>query len=390
MKKALSLMLVLALAISTMAVSMIASADDLSLEIYHPDINNGRSRTGFAASLFGYATGLYWGGQAHANQDGANGLWTIDSNVSDYTGGDLQKAIMVYDKDGTLHFDSQGHNISMMGASMWNGQSTGIQKEWPTVYDAFVAATGSDSVDGYSLQFSITNNGTGVATVSQHIIIPGIKSAAPTTYDKQGQASNYYGVNEYVWPGETITLEYALSGNIIKKDAAAETTGIDNIISCINDTSYEAMGDALDMTVSPLKIVKTTDKAIHSTDEGPAFLDKPQVNDPKPVRPYRPGSDPTTTTTEATTTTTTEPTTTTTTEPTTTTTTTTVAPSTLKGDINCDGEVNVLDTQMAMKVLAERSASKLPEQNRKNGDVNEDGKIDMIDVRMIYLLSIVR
>ena len=45
---------------------------------------------------------------------------------------------------------------------------------------------------------------------------------------------------------------------------------------------------------------------------------------------------------------------------------------------------------MAMKVLAERSASKLPEQNRENGDVNEDGKIDMIDVRMIYLLSIVK
>ena len=60
-----------------------------------------------------------------------------------------------------------------------------------------------------------------------------------------------------------------------------------------------------------------------------------------------------------------------------------------KGDINCDGVVNILDIQMGMGALANRSIDKLPEENRKNGDCNNDGKIDIIDIRMIYLMTVV-
>ena len=81
-------------------------------------------------------------------------------------------------------------------------------------------------------------------------------------------------------------------------------------------------------------------------------------------------------------------TTTTTTAPTTTTT-TTVAPSTRKGDVNCDGKVNILDLRELMSRFADASTDKMADQAKKNADVNEDGILNAIDLRMIYLLTVV-
>ena len=117
----------------------------------------------------------------------------------------------------------------------------------------------------------------------------------------------------------------------------------------------------------------------------------PEIDGPNPPAPT---TTTTTTTTEptTTTTTTTEPTTTTTTTTTTaptTTTTTTVAPSTRKGDVNCDGVVNILDLRELMSRFADASTDKMADQAKKNADVNEDGILNAIDLRMIYLLTVV-
>jgi len=84
----------------------------------------------------------------------------------------------------------------------------------------------------------------------------------------------------------------------------------------------------------------------------------------------------TTTTTKATTTTTT------TTKTTTTTTSTTPKPitSTLKGDVDCSGEVDVADAVLLSRFLAEDSTATISETGLANADVNGTGKQEQADV----------
>ena len=60
--------------------------------------------------------------------------------------------------------------------------------------------------------------------------------------------------------------------------------------------------------------------------------------------------------------------------------------STLKGDVNLDGVVNILDVQQTMQILAKAEQDKENVQSIKNGDIDEDGVLSAIDLRNIYLI----
>lgn len=387
MKKALSLFVALALVMSAFWLCTTASASgDVDVTIFAPEFGGRKN----------YSTDGTWGqvlnlkiGDAAAKTYNANGAVTSAAGVPEL---ESQGAIITSNA-GTLRFTTYGNKASMIGVSFWGDGSKNNQTLWAEAYEQIVAQHGSAKVDGLSVQYTVTNNGDGVAHLATNFEIPGVKSSsgAPITKDGTGKTQDrWYGNNEFIWPGETVTFEYKLEaivedkdGNEVEDEFLLEDidrgdagTGVSASINVVNDTSFDTAGNCLDITVSPFKIVNTTANAITVNDPA-EYVEKPQVDAVKPWRPYRQsGEQPTTTTT-----TTPDPTTTTTTpDPTTT---TTVAPVYYPGDVNLDGEVNLADVRILVAAIASGTTDDMAEKAKKNSDVNADTKIDLADVRLL-------
>ncbi len=321
MKKALSLFVALALVMSAFWLCTTASASgDVDVTIFAPEFGGRKN----------YSTDGTWGqvvklkiGDAAAKTYNANGAVTSTTGVEALDG----KAIVTSDA-GTLNFNTYGNNASMISVTFWSDASKNGQDLWAEAYQQILDQHGSAKVDGLSVQYTVTNNGNGVAHIATKLYIPGVKisSGAPLVKDGNGTTQEKrYGNNEYIWPGETLTFEYKLEalvedsdGNMVEDEFLLEDVdrgdsgaGVSAEINVVNDTSYSALTNSLDLTVSPFKIVNTTDDAI-TVDDQVEYIEKPQVDAVKPWRPYRQsGEQPTTTTVPAETTTTTTTTTTT-------------------------------------------------------------------------------
>ena len=323
MKKALSLFVALALVMSAFWLCTTVSASgDVDVTIFSPEFGGRKN----------FSTDGTWGqvvnlkiGDAAPKTYNANGAVTSAAGVPEL---ESQGAIITSDA-GTLRFTTYGNGASMIGVSFWGDGSKNNQALWAEAYEQIVAQHGSAKVDGLSLQYTVTNNGDGVAHLSAEIQIPGVKanSGAPVVTVKNGSTERRCGSNEFIWPGETVTFEYKLEalvedkdGSMVEDEFLAEDadrgdagTAVSSSINIVNDSSYDTAGNSLDVTVSPLKIVNTTANAITVNDPA-EYIDKPQVDTVKPWRPYRQsGEQPTTTTTTAPVETTTTTTTTTTT-----------------------------------------------------------------------------
>ena len=276
MKKALSLVLALTMVVSAFALNFSASADgSVDVKVFDPTFGN---RNGLSTGAWGEYVNLKVNGEKHTSN--ALGAATEDNSVEGVD------ALISNDEQGNLVISSHGNPVSMIQAELWADTSAINQELWTNVLTELEAANGSLATDGLSVKYTVANNGTGVIIFKPTIAIPMDGVAVELTYNGQKE----FGNNEYIWPGEKFTFEYALpAGKTFTNsdDKTVNSCGVALNPRVVNASSYNSLKDSIDVVVSDVNICTTTANVITEDNAPEAYKGDPQVDSERPARPYR-------------------------------------------------------------------------------------------------------
>ena len=287
MKRALSMVLALAMIISAFALTATVSADAVDVTIFQPTFGG---RKGFNTATWGQAMNIEVDGKlTTVNQNGAA---TEEGAISGIDG-----ALVSADEEGNLVITSYGKACGMIQTQLWADQSSADRTLWDEALAQIEAANGSLSTNGLSLQYTVTNNGACVAMFKPDFHIPmigkdgavvAVKNPGAIAATEDGKPTEEYGANEYIFPGETVTFEYALPADGVLADSDADpadtTTGVSADLRAVNASSFNAGGMDLELVISAVKIVNTTENAITEPAEQVKDI---QPDAERPARPYR-------------------------------------------------------------------------------------------------------
>lgn len=287
MKKVLSVVLALSMLISAFALTSVASADAVDVTIFQPTFGG---RKGFSTETWGQAMNIEVNGKLTTVN--VNGAATAEGAIEGIEG-----ALVSVDDNGNIVISSYDKACGLIQTQLWADASKANRELWDEALVAIETANGSLSTDGLSIQYTVTNNGACVALFKPDIYVPMIgedgsvvaaKNPGVVEATEDGALKNEYGVNEYIFPGETVTFEYALPAGSTFADSNADpadiTTGVSVDLRAVNASSFNAGGMDLELVISPIKVVNTTDKAIT---EPAAQVKDIQPDAERPARPYR-------------------------------------------------------------------------------------------------------